>query len=630
MKKYPFLIFLTMLLLTSCIFHTGGKSKEPSGNTSDDTKTDKTVSSVVLHNDSIFTTKIFKDSLREIEICTLKAGESKTVSPDSVSAKGEVVYYVTYYVDVGIEVPWYSNESFIIAVPKNNETVTSKILTPSSMSTNNCYILLENNSSKNIAFKQGSAELAPDSDKSTTIIMPGKKGAYEIKSSYFANFPSFKISTTDGEAFNLPSQMGSFEQGKIYSITITNGNGNLLDVSLKTVTPFDPDVSKQIWSFSDNSFNPAYPCILRNSYNNDGTNLIMGTMATDTKSIGYKIIDKYNSESKLYSFTINQNQEDPIISCSILDFVQIDDGSIVMLLEITYKDKTDNSKYKSQFIYSLDFEMKELKNWSYEFPESMIFRADSKNKFIYTKDGKLAIAGAVRRDSQMHKYFAVLDISNQTPSGNSYIFADSTNWKEKTETMFTSIWYDDTNFFVCGYDNWNTEYSELSHKGIIYKFNPLDLSDNHEVYSCDRVLFFCIDGSDNNWYACGEYADNGKILKGCYISKNMADENKDPVKYATYTTNRSYCYFTQLCCYQNKIIIAGKASDSFDESENPLPIIVAFDKASDEILWENTNFTNYNNINAIIPNQIGTYVVQLQSDSHLHYVSADLLGNENR
>lgn len=627
MKKYPFLIFLTMLLLTSCIFHTGGKSKEPSGNTTDDTKTDETVSSVILHNDSIFTTKIFKDSLREIEICTLKAGESKTVSPDSVSAQGEVVYYVTYYVDVGIEVPWYSNESFIIAVPKKNETVTSKILTPSSMSTNNCYILLENNSSNNIVFKQGSAELAPDSDKSSTIIVPGKKGAYEIKTEYFENFPSFKIATTDGKTFKLPSQMGLFEQGKIYSITITNGN--LLDVSLKTVTPFDPDVSKQIWSFSDNSFNPKYPCIMRNSYNHDGTNLIMGTSAKDPAYIGYKILDKYNSEGTLYTFKI-QHEEDPLLSSSVLDFVQTDDRSIVVLLENTYRDKTDNKPYSVQFISCIDFDKQELKDWTVEFPYEMLFRANNKNQFIYTEEGIIAIAGAVKYNGQMYRYFSTLDISTDKPTPSSFISQDFTDQSSGIETMFTSIWYDGTNFYVCGYENWDISYNELSHKGIIYKFNPKNLSDNHEVYSCDRVLFFCIDGSDNNWYACGEYADNGKILKGCYISKNMADENKDPVKYATYTTNRSYCYFTQLCCYQNKIIIAGKASDSFDESENPLPIIVAFDKASDEILWENTNFTNYNNINAIIPNQIGTYVVQLQSDSHLHYVSADLLGNENR
>ena len=228
----------------------------------------------------------------------------------------------------------------------------------------------------------------------------------------------------------------------------------------------------------------------------------------------------------------------------------------------------------------------------------------------------------------MYRYFSTLDISTDKPTPSSFISQDFTDHSSGIETMFTSIWYDGTDFYVCGYENWDISYNELSHKGIIYKFNPKNLSDNHEVYSCDRALFFCIDGSDNNWYACGEYADNGKILKGCYISKNMADEGKEPVKYATYSTNRNFCYFTQLCCYQNKIIIAGKASDSFDESVNPLPIIVAFDKASDEILWENTNFTSYNNINAIIPNKIGTYVVQLQSDSHFHYVSADLLGNE--
>ncbi len=629
MKNFSFLIFLTLFFFTSCIIDTGGKGKKQREENTDDNQTEEELSSVVLQNDSIFTTKIFDDSLRENQVCILKSGESKTISTNSISVSGESVFYITYYVDLGIDIPWYANESYIVTVPKKEDPETYKIKTPLSMSTKNCYILLENRSRNSIVFKQGSAELYTDEGKTTTILTPEKKGVYEIKYEYFSNFSSFKITTTDGDNYNLPSNMLSFEEGKIYSITVTNKNDNSLYSSLKTISPFDIDINKQIWSFTENSFDPDYPCILRNSVSNDGSNLIMGTSAKDPTYIGYKILDKYNSESTLYTFKI-QHEEDPLLSSAVLDFVQTDDKSIVMLLENVYKDKTDNEKYSVQFISCIDFDKQELKDWTFEFPEEMLFRANSKNKFIYTKEGKIAIAGAVRRNNraQMHRYFGILDISSENLSLSSFVSSAFTDNSKEIETMFTSVWYDGTDFYVCGYDNWDISYNELSHKGIIYKFNPSDLSDNQEVYSCDRVLFFGIDGSNNNWYACGEYADTGKLLKGCYISKKMADDGKDPVKYLTYSTNRSYCYFTQLCCYQNKIIVAGKASDSFDESKNPLPIIVAFDKSSDEILWENTSFTKYSDINAIIPNLIGTYVVQLQSDWEYHYVSADLLGNE--
>ncbi len=626
MRRVSFCLFVLSFLFTSCIFISKSKEAEKENQSQEQNEIENSSNNTFVNiiNDSDFTICLYSDPTRTHPEGAVSRSENIKLSckPSTTGT----VFYITYYIDIGVPIPWYDNNCFIVTTPKLNETVSANVKNPSTIKTDNAFILLENDSDSSIILKRGSSiELFP-LEKDTSILNSKESGVYEIPYNSFSGFSVYNLYTTQGEKIPFPSNFTQLESGNIYSVSIYQNSLGSIVANLKYISPLDIDTQKQIWSFSDNSFNPEYPCILRNSYNNDGTNLIMGTTTANATSIGYKIIDKYNSESKLYSFTINQDQEDPVISRAILDFVQIDDGSIVMLLENTYK-KTDNSKYKSQFIYSLDFEKQELKNWSYKFPEQMVFRADSKNKFICTQDGKLAIAGAVLRNTQMHKYFAILDISNQIPSGNSYISSDSTNWKENIETMFTSIWYDGTNFFVCGYDNWDIKYSELSHKGIVYKFSP-DFSEKEEIYSHDRALFFCIDGSDNNWYACGEYADNGKILKGCYISKKMADEGKTPVKYVTYSTNRSYCYFTQLCCYQNKIIIAGRASDSFDESENPLPIIVAFDKASDEILWENTNFTSYNNINAIIPNKIGTYVVQLQSDSHFHYVSADLLGNE--
>lgn len=629
MQKKSFISLLIIALsfaFVSCLFYPNQKKNSSNRQETPDSDQNNKVDTTFINNSS-YDVNVFINAHRRLDgsvRATVKAGQKLTTKIEPSQTDSGDAFYFEYIIPIGnIGFPYFSlanSKAYVISANKRNEITIDEL---SSCPTKSAYLCVENNSTSSIYLVNYNTILSPQEQESH-FIESSKCGVYVLgENNDPINYQSEKMYIQIGaQTITLPKII--FELGNIFTVTITNDNA-----ILKSISPFDIDTQKQIWSFSDNSFNPEYPCILRNSYNNDGSNLIMGTSAKDPAYIGYKILDKYNSESTLYTFKI-QNEEDPLLSSSVLDFVQTADRSIVMLLENTYRDKTDNKNYSVQFISSIDFDKQEVKDWSFEFPDEMIFRENSKNKFIYTNNGKIAIAGAVRRNNrkQMHRYFGILDISSETPTLSSFVSSEFTDISKKIETMFTSAWYDGTDFYVCGYDNWDITYSELTHKGIIYKFNPSDLNDNQEVFSYDRTLFFCIDGSDNNWYACGEYADNGKILKGCYISKNMADGGKEPVKYATYSTNRNYCYFTQLCCYQNKIIIAGKASDSFDESVNPLPIIVAFDKASDEILWENTNFTSYNNINAIIPNKIGTYVVQLQSDSHFHYVSADLLGNE--
>lgn len=593
-------------------------------NTDDDSSND---SLVTIINNSDFTVNLYSNPARTNLKGTILSGDASNIS--FKPSFEETVFYITYRINIGVEIPWDDNDSYIVVTTENDKPLSANIENPASIKTKDAFILLENNSNTSIILKSGASTEAFPLEKNTSILNKDEFGVYQISSFNFDGFSTYTLTTVQGKQIPLPNNFVRLESGNIYTISIFQNSIGTITTNLESISPFDIDTQRQIWSLTDNTFSPDYPCILRNSVTNDGSNLIMGTMANNPTNIGYKVIDKYNSESKSYSFQI-KHEEDPLLSTSVLDFAQIKDRSIIMLLENIYRDEINNENYSIQFISCFDFDKQELKNWTFKFPEQMIFRANSKNKFIYTKDGKVAIAGALKRDNQIHRYFAILDISSEQPTLSSYTSPDFTDLSNNIETMFTSIWYDGTDFFVCGYDNWDFNYTELSHKGIIYKFNPLDLTDNQEIYSCDRVLFFCIDGTEKNWYACGEYADTGKMLKGCYISKTMADDGKDPVKHVTYSTNRSYCYFTQLCCYQNKIVVAGKASNSFDETKDPLPVIVAFDKTSDEILWENTSFTKYTDVNAIIPNLIGTYVVQLQSNSYFHYVSADLLGNEKK
>lgn len=101
-KKYALLIFLVIFTLVSC-----NNGSVNSSNNSNSEKTDDIennfISSVILKNDSDFTVAVFNDSLRENEIGSIKAGE--TLFVESVSENEEAVYYITYYVDVGIDIP---------------------------------------------------------------------------------------------------------------------------------------------------------------------------------------------------------------------------------------------------------------------------------------------------------------------------------------------------------------------------------------------------------------------------------------------------------------------------------------------------------------------------------------------
>ena len=617
MKKYTVLLLTVFLLniIIACNLNSPSSDNDTEntteqGNTESNISNEEGKTLVKLINNSQFKVKVFNDSLRAEEICTLEQGESYCV--DEVESASGTVYYLTYFIDVGIEVPWYDTNSVCYALPKANETVSSSIPTPQSMTTRNCYVVIENKSSETIIFKQGSSELL--------FLTPNITGVAEIKSVYFGNFPSFDITRANNTSIGLPSQITQFEAGYIYTISVEN------TAILKSIAPFNLDTKKQMWNFSDNStFDNTFPITLRERKNISDGCLIMGTLANDNTSIGLKKLDKYNSKNTLSTAKLTHDTNVTVKQSKVLDFVEQSDGSIVLLLQNTFA--SSNGLEERTFIVCYDFSSKQIK-WSHIFSDTskMMFRADSKNKLLCTTDGTIALAGSVITDDKMKRYFAVLDATGQLKSWTS---SDFTDISSGIETMFTSAWYDGTDYYVCGYENCDFQYSSRTHKGIIYKFSS-DLESVEKIYEQDNTLFLCIDGikgSEEKWYVCGEYLDSGKILKGCYLSSSLVKANSEPIKYATYSANKPYCYFTQICCYKNKIIVGGEASDDF-AGNNAIPLIVAFDCDSDKTMFENTSFSQYNKLGSIIPNEINTYIVQLLSSSDVHYVSADLLGNE--
>ena len=637
MKKYAVLLLTVLSLFLSCNFDSSS-SDNPIENNSQENNSQQNNSAsessqssieekdkafVLLSNNSQYTVKVYSDSVRSEEICTLKSGENYTVKAEE-SVAG-TVYYLTYYVDVGIEVPWYNTSSVCYATPKTNATVMASISTPSEMTTKNCYVAIENNSTESIIFKRGSSELFYNSSQ-TTILPPNTKGVYEIKNVYFGNFSSFAISTANGNEITFPSQITSFGEGYIYSISIEDNSIKKAVATVKSITPFNIDTQKQIWSFDDNTFDSNSSIILRSRYNVSDGYLIMGTINPDSTTIGIKKIDKYNTKNMLSTAKITHDTSVTLKQSKVLDFVEQPDGSIIILLHNQFVSSSGFDE--KTFIVCYDFATKTLK-WSYEFPYNMVFRSDCKNKLICTADNRIAIAGAIIDGNKMKRYFAVKE--NDSTDMKVNISNEYTDFSQGVETSFTSAYYDGVNFYVCGYDNCDFQYSNRTHKGIIYKFSS-DVSTSEKIYEYENTLFLCIDGIKTNrdkWYVCGEYFDSGKILKGCYLSSSLVQENKEPIKYIATSINKPFCYFTQVGCYDNKIIVGGEASDDFT-GNGSIPLIVAFDVNTNTTLFENTAFSKYTTLGAIIPNEINTYTVQLGSSTEVHYVSADLLGNEKQ
>ena len=646
MKKYLFIAFLLFSFSLLCcnsspddssdnqdentssntvIPNTNGNTNTNNSKENEENNDDIASVSVTFVNNSSYSVNVFKNIHRQLggsALLAVSAKESSNIDLPLSSEKNGDTFYFEYNIPIGtIEFPYFCYENskvFIISSEKTNTIIIDEI---KSCPTKSAYIVLENQSTSQIYLVNGNSILTPVQQDSYFVDIDSNAVylAGQNNESIYYETSSFLKIQIGAKQISLPEL--TFSIGSIYTFTISNDL-----CSLKAITPFNIDTKKQMWSFSDNStFDNTFPIILRERKNISDGCLIMGTLANDNTAIGLKKIDKYNSKNSLLTAKITHDASSNIKQSKVLDFVEQSDGSIVLLLQNTFA--SSNGLEERTFIVCYDFSNKQIK-WSHIFSDisKMMFRADSKNKLLCTTDGTIALAGSVITDDKMKRYFAVLDANGQLKSWTS---SDFTDISSGIETMFTSAWYDGTDYYVCGYDNCDFQYSSRTHKGIIYKFSS-DLESVEKIYEQDNTLFLCIDGikgSEEKWYVCGEYLDSGKILKGCYLSSSLVKANSEPIKYATYSANKPYCYFTQICCYKNKIILGGEASDDF-AGNNAIPLIVAFDCDSDKTMFENTSFSQYNKLGSIIPNEINTYIVQLLSSSDVHYVSADLLGNE--
>ncbi|MBQ0050938.1 MAG: hypothetical protein KBT11_02610 [Treponema sp.] len=590
------------------------KKKDEENN--DDSKTESSKVQVTFSNISSFDVKVYayqNPITKSRADILVEAGKSGQLNLDkSVSSTGDSFYF-EYLVPVGdISFPYFSYENskiHRICDESENKIIIDEL---KSCPTKSAYILLENKSNTDFYLLNGSSILSPEGAVSP-VIPSEKSGVYILGENSGAVYYKANLLKVQQGTETIPLPEVDFELGNIYTFSVSNSL-----ISLKSVTPFDLDTSKKIWFKNLNVFAsnvPLKPVAKESSDLKKGT-IVLGTLNTNQKAIGIARIDTYGNYAPDIPNAIFDSNSN-LVKSGVLDFAEAQDGSIILLVQNEYSD----GNYR-QILVRYDFENKNLL-WIHPFEETLAFSTESRNKLLLV-DEEVLFCGSQISETGMHPFFGKF---NQTEKSLSFWKSSNASdfFTSGAESMFTSIYFDGTDFYVCGFENCDYQYSSRVHSGIVYKFDS-SLS-AQKIYSKDNVIFYSIDGTGKNWFACGEIADSGTILKGI-VASNLYSE---PI---IYTVKNPYCWFKQLFVHNSKIVLCGKSSKDF-YGENSASLFTVSFNFNGKQLWFNEdfsssteNFTTYTDILGITPNSIGTYTLEVfdSTKSRIGIKAADLLG----
>lgn len=638
MKKLFKSILLSSLILNfvSCVYGPDSNNPNNQNQTTD-------LQNVTVVNQSKFDVNVFighSPYYDEAANFSIKKKSSDTVQIEPSGDVGHAVYF-EYLIDIGnAQFPYWKRGSYTSLNVIPGKSTTLYISELQECQSKSAYFLIENNTNLEIQLINGSMKIRPAATEQFLIPAKGGCGVYEAGDDScgisFGHYDKVKIISGEQE-IPLPITTSQIEAGNIYTIVLTTDSSSGKEVtsaSLKAVTPFDIDTQKKIWSFDSNVF--EFAPVMRSAADPKDGMIVAGTLKKDHKTIQLERVNVYGVFQNGVSMEINDKDLEKV---NVLDFVERSDGSIVLLILLSYS--TESDAWTEEKLYIYNFETKqEILNLSFQKQGlSLVWTTqDAKNKLCLVDDNTIAIVGAANYYdytdeeniyNRFHHFFGVLNISDlSNVTLKTYISSDFDDFAS-TETLrqFSSVYFDGTDYYVCGYENWDIRYNKLSHKGVIYKFSS-DLSTRELIYNADKTLFFSIAGNKSNFYVCGEYADNGSILKGTFVSSKMIAAGSNPV---LYTTDLPNCWFNQFCLYGNKIVLCGTSSESSNGEGKIAPVVAAYSLDGTK-LWDKTCYSGYTNASNIVPNSIGTFYLQLEklnnSGYSYHFVSTNLLGEE--
>lgn len=651
MKKN--LLFLLCSFLTLFIISCKDLFTEKNKPVPDTPEIQKNTKKIEFTNNSSFTVDIYYDNNPNInnEIFATVPAKSKRYADLEYIDNGESsTFYIVYNLNFGqknVSFPYYSDNSDtnhkVVDLTKDYKVTIDEI---NSCETKSSYLFLENNSSSDAFILVKYTRKTPYG-KDDVYIKPGETGVYEVGDNNSGIIREVAGSATVNiDSVNYPLPEITYESGKIYTVTVTNnteaGATQKFVTSLKAISPFNVDTLKKMWTGDEQTFlsepvteeNFVRP-IMRPAFNRNDGSIIMGVVKKNMTQIGVIKANAYG-ESDTWTTGITVSSDiGTLQKINVLDCLEQEDGSIVFLLNCI---GTDGSQI---YLAGLDWSTKSFLWTATPFTRELMFRFDSTNKLISLGYNKFAIVGSeIVYDQQVEEYacrpyISVLDYTTKNNDGSYSLNVQGCHEYYYSEhffndSYFCSAYYDGENIFASGFLDCDFTYDSKVHTGIIYKFST-DLSEHEQIYSQKRCLFFSMSGTGKKWYTCGEYwkLADGR-LAGCYISSQMisASENPDEEVFPVlYYGDKINSWFSQLCTYDNMIVMCGTASDT-QNGEQPLPFVAAYN-ANGKLIWQNT-WPEWSTALNIIPNSIGTYMIQLTDEKNttIHYVNADFLGNE--
>lgn len=617
MKRKILNLLLVAFFFTSCIFVPG--DKKPVDKPGDNPNSNMV--DVTFINQSEFPVNIYTNvnPVNGEITCTVPANDKLVKKMLPSQDETGSAFYIEYLIPVGnIDIPYWTKQettgwkTAVVSADGKTQIIIDKL---DECRTKSTYIILENNTSSDIRLNNGSSMLHK-AGTNDYYINKGTVGVYEAKDPKYSVYDAIDIDVNNLSYLEIivNSQAIDFkfpklEIGNIYTFSVTSDENGKTSAVLKAVTPFNIDTRNKIWSEDDERL--INPCMRTSVV---GQIYVLGTDKNDNNRIILEKRDEYGNWQEGLSFYV---QSENAKSTTVLDFAEQTDGNIVFLAEVEYA-----SGSRKHFIACYNFESQET-SWQFSLEDNCYFRDDSKNKLVLLEDNKVLVVGGmyefIDEDNIDYSYYAAL-IDAQNKTKTRYVSSEKSRNKER---LFSSAYYNRTSneIYICGWKDWDSEYNELTHAGEIWKFDE-NLENKELVFSKEKTLLFCIDGNSTNYVVCGEYAETKGNLKGLYITSKMIEDNADPVIHVNVGMG-GICWFNQLCQYDNKVVLCG-----INESvSKQFPFVVAYDYNGNK-LWENLSYIKYKDAMNIIPNSIGTYIIQLGDGKTVHYVSADLLGNE--
>ena len=570
------------------------------------------------YNDSIF--------------ATVNANTEKKVELND-NIIGESTFYFVYNFDLGngeAVFPYFSSDSSInhkSAKIIENTITTITIDNITKCKTKSAFLLLENQTTSDIYIKVGNIIIEPynASDKlvaqSHCAVYPigGENGDFELEAVSLA-----KICVNSKE-IDLPEI--DYEAGKIYSVVVSND-----EATLKSISPFDVDTQRQIWTSEPILSKYTVDCV-RGAYDVSDGSFFAGAVKNRSSTFYIQSFDVYGNPKKSGEFTI---LESDVVSVSVIDALQCSDKEYLLLLR-GYTDSSDSDSYPTNSFFYLgkfnintnDSKIVNLTGFVQDaqglsFENFYFYGNLVKGAICEISSSKFSVCGSVfDLDGKMHYFAAIADFSSDSPEISSHWVSDDFCEENVLRTLASS-YFDGTNLYACGFNDFDGKYSTLVHKGVIFKFNS-DLSSHEEIRSIEKSLFFGIVGKNGKYYVCGEAmgAASNNDLYGCFLSSDKISES--PVKFSSTKKN---AWFTQINFTNYGLVMCGvNSEDTAGEITSDADGILVCVSSSGEKLWEN-EYSSYYRVVSMAENKIGTQVLHLKTKTGTNkIVSTDLLGN---